>query len=50
MLGLIRPRIYLPFGLDEGASEQVLTHERRTRARRPRDKAHRLAHPGRVLV
>lgn len=28
VLGLIRPRIYLPFGLDEGASEQVLTHER----------------------
>ena len=28
VLGLIRPRIYLPFGLDEGAREQVLTHER----------------------
>lgn len=28
VLGLIRPRIYLPFGLDESAREQVLTHER----------------------
>lgn len=28
VLGLIRPRIYLPFGLNEGAREQVLTHER----------------------
>lgn len=28
VLWLIRPRIYLPFGLDEGAREQVLTHER----------------------
>lgn len=28
VLGLTRPRIYLPFGLDEGAREQVLTHER----------------------
>ena len=28
VLGLIRPRIYLPFGLDEGVREQVLTHER----------------------
>lgn len=28
VLGLIRTRIYLPFGLDEGAREQVLTHER----------------------
>ena len=28
VLGLIRLRIYLPFGLDEGAREQVLTHER----------------------
>lgn len=28
ILGLLRPRIYLPFGLDEGDRELVLAHER----------------------
>lgn len=28
VLGLLRPRIYLPFGLDEGSRDYVLAHER----------------------
>lgn len=28
ILGVIRPRIYLPFGLEPGAQDMVLAHER----------------------